>query len=257
MKAAAKKKTAPKKASKASKPLRHELQVDRFVVEYLRTYEGRAAALAAGYAESSAHVQASRLLADPEVKRRIREAHAALTAKIEMTTHAVLERWTAVATADPRELTELHRGACRYCWGTNHLYQRTPREMREAKAVFDAEERARKKEPEARAREFDEEGGVGFNPKRDPNPHCPECFGDGVERVVLKDTRDLSPAAAQLYAGVEQTQRGLKVRMHSQPAALTNIARHLDMFKEKEKAPDGGDMADALRQARERAGLRR
>jgi phage terminase small subunit len=48
-----------------------------------------------------------------------------------VTTELVLSRLQAIATADPRELTELHRGCCRYCWGTGNLFQRTPRELRE------------------------------------------------------------------------------------------------------------------------------
>lgn len=260
MKAGAKKKGGGKRRTenKGGAPSSsRQLKVERFVAEYLVCYEGKEAAIRAGYAPASAKVTACKLLADPAIKARIRAANEAITAKLEMTTQTVLERWTAVATADPRELTELHRGACRYCWGKDNRYQRTPQEMRDARAQFDAWlMRKKKADPSIPDVEFDEQGGKGFNPKKDPNPDCPECFGDGEERIVFKDTRDLSPAARMLYAGVERTQRGLKVRTHSQPAALANIARHYDMFKPKEKPPGDGDMADALRKARERAGIR-
>jgi phage terminase small subunit len=102
--------------------------------------------------------------------------------------------------------------------------------------------RARRKEQPPPFTAFDTAGGEGFNPKRDPNPSCPECWGDGDQRVVFKDTRDLSPAARLLFAGVEQTQNGLKVRTHSQPDALVNIGKHLGMFAKKveHSGPDGG-----------------
>jgi hypothetical protein len=51
-------------------------------------------------------------------------------------------------------------------------------------------------------------GGIGFNPNLEPNPNCPECFGRGVESVIVTDTRKLTGKAAKLYAGVQQTNRG-------------------------------------------------
>jgi phage terminase small subunit len=80
---------------------------------------------------------------------------------------------------------------------------------------------------------FDEKGGVGFTPKKDPNPDCPECFGDGVGETFVHDTRKLTPAAARLYAGVKQTREGLDVKMLSQDDALVNVGRHLGLFKDK------------------------
>ena len=53
--------------------------------------------------------------------------------------------------------------------------------------------------------EFDEASGIGYDPRCDPHPDCPECFGEGVVKVFVKDTRDLSPMAERLYAGVEET----------------------------------------------------
>jgi hypothetical protein len=38
------------------------------------------------------------------------------------------------------------------------------------------------------------DGGPGWDPRRAPHPDCPECFGEGVERVHVNDTRQLSRA---------------------------------------------------------------
>jgi phage terminase small subunit len=41
----------------------------------------------------------------------------------------VLEELWAIAVADPRELIEYRRTCCRHCWGLEHEYQRTTREI--------------------------------------------------------------------------------------------------------------------------------
>lgn len=223
------KKKEPKQIPLVARKSASELRIERFVAEYLIDYNGRRAAIASGYSPDRARQTASELLATPEVQQMVQARQEAVKAALGITQDVVLDRLASIATADPRELTELHRGCCRYCWGKDHLYQRTPKELRDDVAEWTRDELARQKDGLPQI-PFNEAGGVGYNPKNDPNPDCPECFGDGAERVVFKDTRDLSPAARLLFAGIEQTQHGLKVRMHSQPEALLNIGKHLGMF---------------------------
>lgn len=243
----AKKRPAPK--PKVERRSAKDLRLERFVAEYLVDYNGRRAAVAAGYSADSARQTASGLLADPQVQALVQAKQKAVTEALELTENVVLDRLSAIATADPRELVELHRGCCRYCWGKDHLYQRTPREMREDRHTWEREEEQRQAEGKPPV-PFKEAGGVGFNPKKDPNPNCPECWGDGELRTVFKDTRDLSPAARLLYAGAEQTQNGLKVRMHSQPEALVNIGKHLGMFQKRVQhtGKDGNPLSVLLEQ---------
>lgn len=226
------KKKAPSQIPLVARKSAVELRMERFVAEYVIDYNGRRAAIAAGYTPDRARQTASELLAMPEVQEQVQARQEAVKAALGITQEVVLDRLTSIATADPRELTELHRGCCRYCWGKDHLYQRTPKELRDDVAQWANDELARQKDG-MKPVPFNEAGGVGYNPKKDPNPDCPECFGDGAERVVFKDTRDLSPAARLLFAGIEQTQHGLKVRMHSQPEALINIGKHLGMFAKR------------------------
>ena len=47
------------------------------------------------------------------------------------------------------------------------------------------------------------------------------------------DTRNLSPKAKALYAGVRATKDGQEVKTHDQMAALVNVAKHLGMFTEQ------------------------
>lgn len=65
------------------------------------------------------------------------------------------------------------------------------------------------------------------------NEHCEKCGGRGKGHVVVSDTRDLSPAALALYAGVKVGRDGIEVKMHDQMAALVNVAKHKGMFVER------------------------
>lgn len=235
--AADKGKTATKKRAtqRKLKPSREDV----FVQEYLVDLNGAKAAIRAGFSPRSARQTASELLAKPEVQAKLQAAMDARAERTGITADQVLKKLWDMANADPRELTEHHRSCCRYCWGKGNRFQRTPREMEEARAEHEkaqkqaAAEAAEAGEKPPRLRPFNEEGGIGYDPRHDPNPECPECFGEGVNRVVFKDTRDLSPGARLLYAGVKTTQNGMEIKMHDPQAALRDVGRHLGMFKDK------------------------
>jgi hypothetical protein len=212
-----------------------------FVKEYLIDLKPKHAALRAGYAENAAAQAAYEMLQLPEVQALIDEEMAARAKRLEISQDDVLRRLWDMARADARELMEYRRLCCRYCWGKGFGYQRTKGEMdsaREAWTLALANATAAKRKTLGK---FDEKGGVGFHAKKDPNPACPECFGDGVGSTFVHDTRNVSPEAARLYAGVKQTKDGLEIKTHAQDAALVNVGRHLGMFKDKveHSGPDG------------------
>lgn len=202
------------------------------MAEYLKDLNGTQAAIRAGYAPGNARVQASELLALPKVKAEVEKAMQVRAERNAIDADRVLKRLDAIATADPTELMEIQRVCCRYCYGKGHLYQRTPREMRADRAQHELDEAKRKKDGEA-PRKFDEAGGIGFDPRKTPHPNCPECFGEGEQRVVLKDVRDVSPHARLLFAGVKQTQHGIEIKVHNQVDALTKLGEHFGIFKRK------------------------
>jgi phage terminase small subunit len=211
-----------------------EARITLFVQEYLKAnFNGTKAAIAVGYSPTSARVQASELLATPEVQALLDVAIAERAERVKIDADDVLKRMYAVATADPRELIELHRCCCRFCYGIDHHYQWTPNELREATMEYQKQVACANADQLKLLREPDTSGGTEFNPYTDPNPACPECFGEGTERVVPKDTRDLSPSAMLLYAGVKTTQNGLEIRMHDQTSMLVNVGKHLGMFEKK------------------------
>lgn len=235
---------AKKKAGKAVHALS---RVDMFVAEYLVDLNGRQAAIRAGYSAQSARQTASELLATPEVQEKVQGKMAERMERVGITADDVVKRLWSVATADPRELIELHRSCCRYCWGKGNKWQMTPRELEESKASHAAANLELVAEG-GKPRKFSEQGGTGYNPKNDPNPNCPECFGDGIERIIAKDTRDLSAAGRELYAGVKTTQHGLEIKMRGQTEALVHVGKHVGAFKERVEltGKDGGPVAHSM-----------
>ena len=202
---------------------------ERFVQEYLVDLNGTQAykRVSPEVSDAAAAVQASRLLIKPNVLAALEKAKAERAARTGITADRALAEVWATATADPRELVQVKVGCCRCCYGEGHQRQRTVGEMnrdREKHAVRSS----KAKEPT----DFDEEGGIGFNPLLPPNPECPECCGDGHARVVLADTRNLSPAAAALYAGAKQGKHGVELQMHSKAEAQRKVFEHLGLNKQ-------------------------
>ena len=194
----------------------------RFVEEYLVDLNAAAAYRRAGYLATgnSAEVNASRLLRNAQVKSAIATARDRQSQKLQISSdRAIAEAWN-ILLADPRDLVAYHIGCCRYCWGNGFRFQRTAAEMARDRAAQAAETTGA----------FDEQGGIGFHAKREPNRDCPECFGDGVGRVRVMDTRHFSPAAAALYAGIKQTRDGIEVKMHSKVDALEKVCKHLGLY---------------------------
>lgn len=199
-------------------------QRERFCQELLVDDNGAAAARRAGYTTRRSKRLAYELLQLPEIQARIAQLRAERSERLKIEADDVLRELWTIAKADPRELIEYRVGACRYCHGEGHRYQRTPRERAEAFAEWE-----KKKEPP----EFDELGGVGYSRNRPPHPECPECHGLGEGFTVVKDQRMVSPGAARLLAGVKETKEGIEVKMHDPQDALVSVGKHLGMFTDK------------------------
>lgn len=223
-KAAPARKRAPEKASEEDVPqLGLTLKQQRFVDEYMVDLNSTQAAIRAGYSPHTANEQGAQLLAKLSVQQAVKEARSAQQKRTSITADTVLMEIANVALADARELVEVKTGCCRCCYGEGHKYQRTLLEMN-----TDRERWLDKSKDPA---EFDEQGGIGFNPLLLPNAECPNCGGDGQARTVLKDTRKLSPAAVALYAGAKQTKEGIEIKMHSKMDALEKLAKHVGLYE--------------------------
>lgn len=191
----------------------------------------------AGYDPENADANASRQMGIDGMAAEV-EKWRMIKANISgINTDWVLDRWKLISEADPNEITRVIRGCCQHCWGEGFAFQwkqsEFDREMRAALASMTT--KAPRSLPDAR-------GGFGFRMKREPNPECPECEGEGVERTFLADTTKLSEAGKQLFAGVKETKNGIEIKLHSKPEAMAAIADYLGMKKStlELSGPGGG-----------------
>jgi hypothetical protein len=177
------------------------------------------------------HSKAWALASRAEVAERITELMRGAARANEAGIAEVLREYLKRLYADPRELTEVRVGACRYCWGKGHRWQFTDGEMALKRAEHaERVQRALENDRPAPA-EFDEGGGGGFNVAADPNPKCPSCGGAGQANVVLHDSRTYSEGALALFEGVKQTKDGIEVKMASRTDALEKLARFAGFFE--------------------------
>lgn len=207
---------------------------DRFVQEYLIDLNGTKAYMRAypDASEATASSGSTALIAKHQISAAISVALKARSERTQISADQVLREAWSIATADARELVQVKVGCCRHCYGEGHKRQRTVGEMN-----CDREAHVAKQKDIA---EFDEEGGIGFDPLQPPKNDCPECGGDGQARMVLMDTRTLSPSAAALYAGAKQTKFGIEIQVHSKSEALEKLFRHLGLYELDNLQKDDG-----------------
>lgn len=173
----------------------------------------------------------SRMLADPRIQAAIKERQKLGTEKSGADVAWLLERFLMMATADPRELIGLKVGCCRHCWGTGHGYQWREREYLEK---LDEAERMTRLHPGSDVRYPDPGGGFNFNATFPPNPLCPQCHGEGVERFVPRDTDTLSDQALLLYGGVKvKSDGGYEIIIADRGKAAELAGRIMGAFDDK------------------------
>ena len=78
----------------------------RFCEEYVVDYNGKMAAIRAGYAARGAHVQACRMLTEPNVKVKIDELRKARSIRTQITADRVLEELARLSFYDPKVIAE-------------------------------------------------------------------------------------------------------------------------------------------------------
>lgn len=228
------------------------LQRERlFCAEYLKHFNRSKAYRDAGFVAKNSNVanaSAAKLLERPTVQEFLAEQVGKRFDRLGVDVDRLVSEYTALALADVRDIVEVHKSACRYCYGIGHRYQETPSEEHERRKAHDSALRqwlARAKSgvpPPGTLAEFDALGGIGYDPRKEPAEDCPECFGEGKERIVVHDTRNLPPEAAKLYAGVKVTDAGMQVLTHDKSDALKHLGMHLGMFVKKMElsGPGGG-----------------
>lgn len=184
----------------------------------------------------------SRPLNRPSVQRLIAGLQAERMKRCEITHDDVLRRWDLLAGASMNELVELWRVPCIHCHGEDHRMQRTPHAMRRAQ-LRHLEQQLRL--PTSERREFDEEGGDGYDLRKPVysvengyDHNCPECHGLGETFAYFKDTRYLTPAGQILYDGVKIGKDGsVEMKARSRTHAEEMVSRHVGLMKDTPRPP--------------------
>lgn len=217
-----------------AKHTRPELET-LFCQEYVVDLNGTQAYLRVkpGAKPASAKVEASRLLSKPNIQAGIAKLIAERSQSTGITAATALQTAWDILTADPRELMEYRVGCCRHCWGFKFGYQRSDAQFEADQDAFAAAQAMADEKGKAKMGEFKTKGGPGYDLRKSANPDCPECGGEGEGREVFHDTRNVSKAAASLFAGVEVTRHGRKLLTHNKDAAMDKVFRHLGLYNDK------------------------
>jgi phage terminase small subunit len=218
----------------------------RFVDEYLIDLNGWQACLRSGLAPGSAY----ELLHNAKVIGAIKERRRLIDGErsISGAKHVLGKLWD-LETADPRDLCEIWKVPCRFCWGIDNQYQFTKTEMRrrlQAHELGLSDKPIEALYPCGKAEyaawvagkaqlALDLQGGDAYTTGREPNPNCTECGGDGITIQHVTDTRKLTAGAKALYRGVKVTKDGLEILMADQAQAREMLARHYGVAVERKK----------------------
>lgn len=196
----------------------------RFYVEYQNASSAYRAAYDISWATQPNTVwnDASRVLAHPGVAARVQELQQAAAASTIIRARDVLHAQLDIANADVNDLVRISPRCCRHCWGVGHAKQW--QELEWTFAAADAVD-AGVTPPTAH-------GGFDFDPQREPNPACPECYGAGVRIVFVSDSAKLTSKARRLYKGVKVGSNGqLEILMANPEDARKEVSKLLGAYQ--------------------------
>lgn len=182
--------------------------------------------------------EAWKLTQRPEVGRIVARYDERLQENLVLSAADVTRIWTENVVTDRNELVEVRRVCCRFCHSPNGDAQFTVGEQRQrvrdhelkvrlmvARMPASAQADPMTVESIKAAMYFEELGGDGLNRRLPINSECVECNGDGEERILIKDTRKLSPAARAIYEGAKVTKDGIEIKMASRADTLAALAK--------------------------------
>ncbi|WP_187305294.1 terminase small subunit [Citrobacter koseri] len=192
-------------------------KVKRFIAEYLKDQNATAAAERTGYSDPNYGRQ---LIANPNVAQAIAQQQKESLMRTLGSADEVLAQMWQLATFDANQLSQYRRGCCRYCWGFGHQYQ-----WRDAVEY----EEKRLEAIERKRREPLDDGGYGYNHKREPNPDCPRCNGDGIGQPFFADTTKLPADAALAYSGVKLGKHGVEITAISRERMFEAVMKRLGL----------------------------
>jgi phage terminase small subunit len=170
------------------------------------------------------------------VALRIAELEALAAASTIVKARDILQAQVDIAEADANDVIRVESRNCRHCYGVGHAYQW--QELEWVHKAADAEDRST---PDMRVKPPSDVGGFGYDPKREPNPDCPHCYGAGVRVVFVTDSAKLTGKARRLYKGVKLGAKGdLEVLMANSEDARKEVAKLLGAYQTEGKVGELG-----------------
>jgi phage terminase small subunit len=169
--------------------------------------------------------RAYELVHSPDVASRVRELVAVAAEGTTIDARSRMVRLQDIVEADPGELVRTVAEACRWCHGFEHKHMWIDSDEF-CTAVAEASNMG-KPLPSM-------DGGFGFTPHAEPHERCPRCHGDGVMRVVVTPTDQLSPAARRLLKGIRQKATGeVVITLHDQIAAADMLNKMQGVYVDR------------------------
>jgi hypothetical protein len=180
--------------------------------------------------------QISELNSTPHVRARIAELRVRADNEIVSTIAERMSWLRLIIQADPTELSRVVRDPCDLCWSDDEV----------AKAY---------------AAHFSpspfHEGRPALPDLLKPRDSCRHCRGDGLRRVVLTPTDELSPAARALFKGASQDDKGvIEIKMHDQVAAAEMLNKMQSAYVTKSLNINANVTVPAARDANPEDALR-
>ncbi|MFM0261564.1 terminase small subunit [Paraburkholderia sediminicola] len=169
------------KAVKGDKPL--SFQEETFVRAYFQNgFNHRDAAQRARIP----YPHVAKLIRKPHVRAAMDRMQKEASEVLKVSQHRIIGDLLEMFTAELDAVVEHRRGSCRYCWGAGGRYQwRSERERDDAGCVPPG---TKKRPTDAEPTRGQSDGGTGYDEYAAPRPGCPECNGQGISVVLMKDT---------------------------------------------------------------------
>jgi len=240
------KKKEPKKPTKSRADLYQNLdrnnakhaKVFRFIDEYPIDCNITAAAIRAGYSKNTAKAVGGQMYANVGIKFLIDEKMKEIASRNEVDQDKVVNYWKSVADQDANAFSSLTVRACRHCHHKEFLYQRTEYEFKQDMARHEINQAQMLEEDGSHVyQEFDEQGGDTYDWRIPPSPDCQVCFGDGVMKELMHDTRNLTDEQKLVYKGVRRTKDGIEILTVDREKGYEALSKYVGLY-EKDNAID-------------------
>lgn len=224
-------------------------KVFRFIDEYCIDLNGTKAAIRAGYSPKTANEQSTRMLANVHIKKLIDEKLAEIAKRNGIDQDYAIQGWKKAYEAKFTEFANIVIVCCRYCHGKNHGYQFTKNEYKAKKKAFDDDEISKELIIKGYlAKEFDDEGGIGFDGRKKPHKDCPECFGDGKLVLRINPTDTMTDEMLLNLKGFKRTKGDYEIVLMDKEKALDAISRYVGLYEKENKVIFETPSDDELRE---------